>query len=592
MRLDIENKILIPFMALLILSIATLGFVSYWNGYQLLLNNEIQNISKHLKEMALHIDDIQAQADLNEMELQAAQLSLIQYYDEVGRDGVFIKNEDGLLVNHFKDEAEWLDSFYPIARENKKGTFQLEKDVFVYQSYEPWGWVLGYGLSKRMFSQEVLEAQKYVILLAIVSLIFSMQASIFIAYNISKPIKLLAELCDKIGQGNLKEKINIRRKDEIGMLATAFNDMVVKLQINKTKLLEMTRLNEDILRNISTGIMTTDQKGHMVSMNTAATELLNLSDHEILEQKKLKEVLHQQILATLDAGKSINEIQVFHKETGEAKLYIDVITSLLRSETGEISGAICSFRDITERKLVENSMETLDRLTSMGQLAAGMAHEIRNPLAGMKTSIQVLKKRLSPEDDSSNHKLFNGVLYEIDRINQLITDLLNFARPKTPRYEIISIMGVLQRALDLTSKGKTEVTVEINFLKHNENLLIFADKDQIEQIFINIIKNALKAMRNQGALKINLSTQWDYGKEFSIIEFQDDGCGIAAQNIEKIFDPFFTTDSQGTGLGLSVVYELVKENRGSIEVSSRVDLGTKFKLTFPLHLQEVYFSEK
>ncbi len=581
-KLDIENKILIPFMIVLIMSIVTLGIVSYWNGYQLLLNNEIENRSNNLEETMLHMKDINFQVLQGQLSMEEAEEEIKRFYSQVKREGFFIVTEDSILLNYFNKDAQW-DEILPLMVDvNNDETIQFEKNIFIYRVYEEWDWIIGFGMGKAMFSQDVLEAQKYVILLSIVSLMFSMQAAIFIAHNISKPIKLLADLCDKIGMGSLQEKITIKRNDEIGMLAQAFNNMMHKLQMNTAKLMEMTKLNEDILRNISTGIITTDEEGNVVSLNPAAKDILSSVQKEEDQSFHVKQTLRNQIQQTLTGGQNINHIHIFEDEVEGGRLYVDVMTSLLKGDNEMVSGAICSFRDITERKRIENNMETLDRLTSMGQLAAGMAHEIRNPLTGIKTCVQVLQKRLLHENDASNMKLFKGVLYEIDRIDYLITDLLNFAKPKKPSYEVVSIKDVLERALDLTNKGEIKEAVNINVVDYPEELFSFVDGGQIEQIFLNIIKNAIKAMPNNGTLKIILDKYEENSKEFAIIKFQDEGCGIPSENIEKIFDPFYTTDSQGTGLGLSVVYELVKENKGSIQVSSRVNKGTEFKLIFPL----------
>ncbi|MCC5910406.1 MAG: HAMP domain-containing protein [Clostridiaceae bacterium] len=583
MKLDIENKILIPFMIVLILSIATLGIVSYWNGYKLLLNNEIQNRSNHLEEIMLHMEDIHLQVLQEKLSIEEAKLEVIRFYSELRREGFFIITEDEVMLNHFNTEEEWTDEFLPMTRTRNDETIQFEKNIFIYRIYREWNWIIGYGVHKSMFSQEVLETQKYMVLLSIVSLMFSMQAAIFIAHNISKPIKLLADLCDKIGMGSLQEKITIKRNDEIGMLAKAFNNMTHKLQMNTAQLMKMTELNEDILRNISTGIITTDQKGNETSINPAAQDMLCSVQKDEVKSWTIRQTLQHQIQQTLDSKESIHHIHVFEDDIENRKLYVDVMTSLLKGETGKVRGAICSFRDITEGKHIENNMETLDRLTSMGQFAAGMAHEIRNPLAGMKTSVQVLQKRLLHEDQSSNSKLFKGVLYEIDRINQLITDLLNFAKPKKPRYEVLNIKGILERTLALMDKGELKKNIKIDVVDYPEELLSFVDRGQIEQVFLNIIKNAVNAVSHEGTLKIILDKCQENSKNWAVIKFQDDGCGISSEDIGKIFDPFYTTSSQGTGLGLSVVYELVKENKGSIQVNSRVGKGTEFRLTFPLY---------
>lgn len=575
MPIDIENKILIPFMILLILSILTLGIVSYWNGYQLLLENETKNLSKDLEEMVFFIEELHRRIQAGEFTEEEGQAFALDYFQRQGKENLIIFDEEKTLLNSLDEEEDWTEQ---------------QEDLFVYKTYEPWQWTLGYRLNKGFFSYEVLENQKYMILIAIISLIFSMQAAILISHNISKPIKILADICDKIAQGSFHEEIEIKRKDEIGMLANAFNNMVYRLREKNTKLMEITQLNQDILRNISTGIITTDRQGAIVSINQAAKEFLE-GDDEGGQHQSIKERLLQQIKETLTTSKNINHVHIFDEIHEGNKIYLDVTTSLLKTNEGLVNGAICNFNDISERKKVENNMETLDRLTSIGQLAAGIAHEVRNPLAGMKTSIQVLKNRLCKEEGESNARLFNGVLYEIDRINHLITDILDFAKPRAPKYERTDLLKILHRGLDLMEKTAMENDIDILIENRCHEAWVFVDQGQIEQVFLNIIKNALKAIGNNGTLKIIIDTYQEERASFVTIEFQDNGCGIQPQDLEKIFNPFFTTSPQGTGLGLSVVYELVKSNNGIIEVRSIVGVGTKFKLRFPYYGGDSYEAE-
>ncbi|SNS64526.1 PAS domain S-box-containing protein [Anaerovirgula multivorans] len=582
MRIDIENKILIPFMILLILSIFTLGIVSYWNGYQLLLENEVKNLSQDLEEKAFFIEDIHGKVEIGELTEEQGKVVLLDYYKRLEKENLIIFDRHNILLNGFNGDEDWVKGLMEETLDNNQKPLYIENYIFIYRKYDPWNWTLGYRLNKGIFSYEVLESQKYMLLLAIISLVFSMQAAIFISYNISKPIKMLADVCDKIAQGSFREKIEIKRKDEIGMLANAFNNMLYRLQENTRKLMKITQLNEDILRNISTGIITTDQQGQILSINQAAKEFLAESGEKSISNN-IKQHLLDQLRETLDTSKYINHVHVFDNVEEGNKIYLDATTSLLKTDEGSVSGAICNFNDISERKKIESNMETLDRLTSIGQLAAGIAHEIRNPLAGMKTSIQVLKNRLCKEEAGSNEKLFNGVLYEIDRINHLITDILDFAKPRAPKYEKTDLLKILNRALGLIKKTANENNIEIHLVNHCSSPLVFVDKAQIEQVFLNIIKNALKAINQEGELNIIINTQREKKGSFVVIEFHDSGCGIETQNLEKIFNPFFTTSPEGTGLGLSVVYELVKGNHGEIAVHSIVNVGTKFKVKFPMY---------
>ncbi|MFZ5966234.1 MAG: ATP-binding protein [Bacillota bacterium] len=584
LKLDIENKILIPFMVLIILSITSLGVVSYWNGYRLLTDNQKKNMKDNLMENIAWVETLNEEVEDKTLSLEEAKERAVEYYTKLEQPGLVILENHEILINHFQPGDSALQNILgEIQRNESKGIVETKQLFFTYTTYNPWGWTMGYGLNKNIFSEELVARQKYNLLVVIISLIVSMQATILIAYNLSKPIKILADACNRIAKGNMEEKIFIKRKDEIGVLAHSFNNMISKLQKNTSKLMEIKQFNEDILRNVSTGIITIDRNGNIISMNHTAEEMLQYDIRWQDGDERLEEVLIAQLKDTIGIEKTINHVYAFQEQQNKDMLYLDVTTSLLKTEEQRISGAICNFNNITERKKIEKKIERVNRLTSVGQLAAGLAHEIRNPLAGMKTGMQVLKKRLSTPEEVSNENLFNGVLYEIDRLNNLITDLLDFAKPRLPNYEAANVMEILHKSLYLTKKAATEKQIKINIMENAKNLNIFVDKGQIEQVFLNIVANALRAMDRNGTLNIILENYFYQKGQFVSVEFHDNGCGIGPEDLEKIFDPFYTTYPQGTGLGLSVVHKLVTENNGEIEVESKLNIGTIFKIRFPIH---------
>lgn len=582
MKWDIENKILIPFMILVILPILILGIVSYWNGYQLLLNNRTKNIQGSLDDYMALIKRIDNEADNKEAKKKA-----IDYFKDIEKNGMVIFEKNEPILNNLSEDESFVKAILEEALEAKTKVYSNDDLLFIYRNFDKWQWTMGYGLKKEILRDELIEIQKYILLVAIIFLIFSMQATILISHNISKPMKMLADMCHKIGKGNLNEKISIHREDEIGILAEAFNNMVGKLEKNTKKLINMKKYNENILRSISIGIITTDKKGRILSINQAGEKILEHGTNSSEGKEKIYESLMGQLKESLTNEDSKNDIIVFNRAIDGNKQYLDVTTSLLKAENEKINGAICSFNDITKRKRIENNIERINRLTSVGELAAGLAHEIRNPLAGMKMSVQVLRGRLCTEEDESNLKLFNSTIYEIDRLDNLITDLLDFAKPHSPKYEMTNILEILNMSLDLTKKDMREKDIKTNVHIETSNLSVFIDKAQIEQVFINIIKNAVRASRYRGKLDIRLKSISSGKDKLLCIGFEDNGVGIKQENLEKIFNPFFTTNPQGTGLGLSVVHKLVVENRGEIEVQSILGKGTRFEIKFPINGGEI-----
>jgi PAS domain S-box len=483
-----------------------------------------------------------------------------------------ILDEDGLLIGN----SGWFsDKVINKIRNSNNQITDAGNRRYLFRNFNPWNWTIVMSINKSFFPEELISIQKYALLLTIIFLVLSMQSIIFIAHHISKPIKYFAEVCKKIELGNMKEKVNINRGDEIGVLANSFNHMIDQIDTSTEKLIEMTKFNEDILKNIDIGIMTTDNNGSLLTMNKSGVEILTrYVDDPIMEE------LEKQTIQTIKEKINLNEVISMNSLNGKV-IYIDVGTSLLIKEDGSFYGAICSFNDITERKVLENNLVRVDRLASVGQFAAGLAHEIRNPLTGIKTGIQVIKNRELNKNELANVELMDGLTYEIDRINNLVTDLLDFSKPKQAMREKENICDVIRKSLDLAKEGIVRKEISVAITGKDCPKYVFADKGQAEQIFLNIITNAVEAMDNHGNLLISADTVSEDGINWIRITFEDDGIGIEEEQLDKIFNPFFTTKVKGTGLGLVVVFKLIEENNGKISIESKINQGTKITILLP-----------
>lgn len=578
-KFDIENKILIPFMILSIIPITILGIISFWNGYQLLLNDQTANLESSLSEAMAYIEIMDEDVENYTITLNQAKTKARKYFEAIEKRNLIILDGNEFVLNNSNLDTNNLKQ---ILQNTNNEIYNNKNLLYIYDKYERWDWTIILGLDKTVFLDELLEIQKYLLLIAIIFLVISMQSIIFIAHSISKPIKNFAEMCKTIELSNLKDKIKINRSDEIGILANSFNSMIDELNTSTEKLIEMKKFNEDILKNISIGIMTTDENGTLLSINEAGKEILNKYNHN----DEIYSELNKQIIATILERKSINTVITFPTIVNGKTIYFDVSTSLLKLENNDMSGAICSFNDITRRKTLENNIVRVDRLASVGQFAAGLAHEIRNPLTGIKTSIQVIKNRLLPKNDPSSVELIDGVTYEIDRINNLVTELLDFSKPKKSNHKKENIIDILKKSLDLTIESMNRKKINTHLDIHCHDAYVLVDKGQAEQIFINIITNAIDAMDNQGQFSITIENTFIEQCPFVLIVFTDNGTGMDKEITKKVFDPFFTTKSKGTGLGLSVVSKLVEENNGKIEIESIENVGTKVKIYLPLYIGE------
>jgi two-component system sensor histidine kinase PilS (NtrC family) len=276
----------------------------------------------------------------------------------------------------------------------------------------------------------------------------------------------------------------------------------------------------------------------------------------------------------------------------EKKIYLGFSISPLTSPEGSLIGHTLIFQDITKFKEMEEQMKRVDKMAAVGVLAAGMAHEIRNPLASLSGSIQMLKSELSL--DHHQQHLMEITLRESERLNALITDFLLFAQPPQTHKILYPIGKIIDETIDLfLHSSPFHDGVRILRPTRNEEVLASIDPDQMKQVFWNLFINAAQAMTHEGEIQVQLGkgNAWGIaslpaslqlkGKEWVKISIADSGVGIAPEEKEKIFEPFFTTKENGTGLGLSIVHKIIENHNGLIKVESDLGKGATFTIFLP-----------
>ena len=247
----------------------------------------------------------------------------------------------------------------------------------------------------------------------------------------------------------------------------------------------------------------------------------------------------------------------------------------IREESGEVFRIAGIAEDITDRVRVEEKLRKSEKLSAIGQIAAGIAHEIRNPLSAIATAVHVLEKRTKNDEDNI---LFKAIKNETERLQDITTDFLKFARPYTPKLSLENINLVLEETISLLENDPNShgVDFEKGLDKTIPNFLF--DRDQIRQVVWNLALNGLQTMTDGGRLRIRLANIGDHLE----IEVMDSGKGITDADLENIFEPFYTTKNEGTGLGLPIAAKIVAAHGGSIDVDSEVGQGTKFTLSLPI----------
>lgn len=252
---------------------------------------------------------------------------------------------------------------------------------------------------------------------------------------------------------------------------------------------------------------------------------------------------------------------------------------------GVINGAFVLFRDVSHLITLEEQIRRSDRLKTIGQIAAGTAHEIRNPLTAMKGFMQLLNKKLVENTMIKEQGYVSIVLSEIERVNELVSDFLLLSKPKKMKRLSMRIGTVLQEILPMIRNEALLHKVTVHYYPNNELPPVLVDKELLKQVFLNLGKNAIEAMDGGGTLIIRERNQPDQAGIIAV-EICDTGTGIPAGELEKVFDPFFTTKPQGTGLGLSVCQRIIHDLGGSIEVASDKS-GTQFTVRLPYRGWEI-----
>lgn len=577
LRLGIEKKIMLPFLLLVIIPVLSVGIVSYLGSFNHLLANEKKLAAEELDNAAFALDNLYRMGTDNGLSSGELHLKTAAFLHEKNMAGFFTNN--GRLAGSL-DDADLHRALPSIMKDisgRNQGELALAADDFakrflIYKSVPGQDLMLLKTVQMDYLAPPLFEIQKYTILVALAGVIFAVELTILIAHSLSRPIRRLADVCQEIGKGNLKPDLEIKRNDEIGTLADSIRAMSRSLYDKNQQLLKVQRLNKEILQHTTTGILTTDHVGNIVTLNNTAVEILGSDDGS--SSPVLDEVLKLAGL-TINLRRPLHVINQIPDGKG-SKRYIEINTALFDDEMDQ-KGVVVSFQDVTQKRKIEERIETINRLASLGELAAGLAHEIRNPLAGMKTSCQVLVARL--KDKQHYLPLLNGVQAEINRLENLVTDLLSFARTTPTRITAVDIQEVVYRAKFLLDKQF--ITNDIAFLLYAPTNLppVKADKDHLQQIFLNLFLNALKFMPDGGTLEVSIELRRETGSLYIMVS--DTGTGIKPEHLPKIFNPFFSTDPKGTGLGLSVVQKLVAENEGLIEVNSKPG-RTTFTIQLPV----------
>ncbi|HET7503664.1 MAG TPA: ATP-binding protein [Kofleriaceae bacterium] len=359
----------------------------------------------------------------------------------------------------------------------------------------------------------------------------------------------------------------------VGALAFIFGDQLQRgvetLATTRKAAADILTLHEDIVRSLSSGLITIAPDGIILTANAAAADILG--QPPVLAGQPIDKLMPG--LAAL--------IATGHGELRRADLQladdltVGVTVSPLRDVRNQVIGRVVNFQDLTELRRLEVQSRRSERLATVGQLAAGVAHEIRNPLASISGSIELLRQ--GPVASDEDHALMAIVHREIQRLNVLIGDLLDYANPRPPQLVDFDLGVMVEETMQVARGEQAFATVDMT-MEVDRPLPFHGDPAKLRQVLWNLLRNAADAAA-LGGRHVRVDAYRNFDETLIIVS--DDGPGIAADQLARIFDPFFTTKSQGTGLGLATCHAIIAEHHGHIDATSELGKGTKMRITIP-----------
>lgn len=406
----------------------------------------------------------------------------------------------------------------------------------------------------------------------------------------TKPLNMLLNATRRLKSGDLDYKIE-GLTAEFGEVATSFNEMSNSLKEHMLKIQESEKRYRMLFESAGDAIFILDTErenaGKIISANRAAAEMHGYTIDELLKLNMIKDIDTPD--AVNDAPDRIKQIlngewiktEIMHRKKDGAVFPVEMSAGLL-----EFMGhkyIIAFDRDITERKKIEETLKRAEQMKLVGEWAVGLTHEIKNSLAGIKISVEVLLEELSVSEEDK--AIILKVVDEIKRIELLLKSLLSFAKPSKPQPLAVNVNEILDKTIDFSLKQpirSSNAAAKIDIVKDFDGNIpnTMADPLQLQQVFTNIFLNSAEALRDGGT--ITVKTSYDAGAGDIKVEISDNGAGIDEKILNKIFDPFFTTKSKGTGLGLAITKRIVERHGGEISVGNRPGGGVIFHISLPV----------
>jgi len=501
--------------------------------------------------------------------------------------------------------------------------YDIAVPVFVPGSAEKWGTVR-VGLSLHEMQLEIAQTRRRVLFLGLLGVALSIAVAVFLARRIVAPLQVLTEGTVAVARGDLDHAIAIQTHDEIAVLARNFNHMTSELRKHRLaledsnrqldqKVLELSTLanyNDNILASMTSGLLTLDGEGRIEMFNVMAETITGVCGASMRGQPAHRVFADNvQFLQVLETSRQHRAPLTaprleFCRPDGQ-RVPLALRTAMLQDRAGHGDGLLAIFEDLSLIQTLEHRLQRADRLAALGQMAAGVAHEIKNPLASVRTFAQLVSRK---HHDSRFVEKFDRIVpQELDRINFIVEELLALARPARLHCAPVMVPTILQRVVEIYSERLQQQGIQLKLDWAALLPPVLADAEQLHRSFANIVLNAIEAMPTGGELRLlcrpvpkalidftahgNGGTVHDvpggpraaldlYATDVEIV-CQDTGMGIPTVQLDQVFTPFWTTKPKGTGLGLALTHKIIEDHSGTIHLTSEVGHGTIVTVRLP-----------
>ncbi|HOY62847.1 MAG: Sensor protein ZraS [bacterium ADurb.Bin236] len=436
-------------------------------------------------------------------------------------------------------------------------------------------------LTVENYQKAVEKAIEHTTIAVVVGGAFSLLVGLALAYAITAPLRRLAGGAASIAGGDLSRSIQVGGDGEIAMLGSAFNNMLASI-------------NKYLLQTMSGGVVTINEKARITAASADAEVILGVNSRDLIGRHitemipdiKENRQFHTLIKETLEKRATFVGKELAITTENREAIPVSISTSYLRDSHDTLIGLIISFDDVKNLRKIQDQMQVVDRLTTLGGLAAGIAHQVRNPLCSIRGLAQLLKENAEP--DSSLCDYSDVILSDVDRIDRVIDRLLRFIQPTSQGWSYESLNDVVDDTLLLAKHEIRNKSIELD-VRPGEGLpKIMCQRENLMQAIMNLLVNAFQAIESRGLVRVETSfAPAEGGEEGSIVlKVTDDGPGIADADMARIFEPSFTTKDDGSGFGLSITRQTVEAHGGRIRVRNRPESGAEFTIWLPVRSGE------